>query len=115
MRRILFRALKYGAIASLLAACEPNEFRVPAPVAPAEAPYQNAPAQPARGYSGTEPLAPSAMQASWTEPAGVSSKKEAMSECQRRADQYARERGKTVVMLNVVPAVKGWLCVFQEY
>ena len=112
MRRILFRALKFGAIASLLAACESSEFRVPVPVAPGEVPYQSPPAQ---GYSGTEPLAPAAIQASWTEPAGVSSKKEAMSECQRRANQYAKERGKTVVMLNVVPAVKGWLCVFQEY
>ena len=115
MRRILFRVLKFGAIASLLAACESSEFRIPASVAPLQAPYQSAPVQPARGYSSTEPLAPSAMRASWTEPAGVSSKKEAMSECQRRADQYANERGKAVVMLNVVPAVKGWLCVFEEY
>lgn len=114
MRRILFRVLKFGAIASLLAACESSEFRIPASVAPLQAPYQSAPAQPARGYSGTEPLAPSVMRASWTEPAGVLSKKEAMSECQRRADQYANERGTTVVMINVVPAVKGWLCVFEE-
>jgi len=69
--------------------------------------------QPARGYS-SEPLAPSVMQASWTEPAGVASKKEALTECQNRADQYSRERGKTVIMVNVIPAVKGWLCVLQE-
>lgn len=70
--------------------------------------------QPAQGYS-NQPLVPSTMQASWTEPAGVSSKGEALTECQQRAEQYARERGRTVVMINVVPAVKGWLCVFQEY
>lgn len=70
--------------------------------------------QPAQGYSGTEPLAPSAMPITWTEPAGVASKKEALTECQNIAAEYSRDRGKTVIMVNVVPAVKGWLCVFQE-
>jgi hypothetical protein len=71
--------------------------------------------RPAQGYSGTEPLAPSAMNATWNEPSGVGTKQASLAECQARADQYSRERGKTVVMANVIPAVKGWLCVFQEY
>lgn len=70
--------------------------------------------QPAQGSS-NQPLAPSAMQATWTQAADAVSKKVALTECQDKADQYSRERGKTVVMVNVIPAVKGWLCVFQEY
>jgi len=95
--------------------CDRGFSPVPVPAgggnysAPARAPAQN----PSSTGASQPTIAPSPLAVTWNEPAGVRLKKDALTECQRRADQYVKE-GRRVSVLNVIPAVKGWLCVFQE-
>lgn len=110
MKRLLSVAVAAFIPLFVMDECDRNFIPVPVP-AGNPAPVS----EPAQGYSGTEPLAPSAMSSTWNEPSGVATKKASIAECKARAEQYSRERGKTVVMVNVIPAIKGWLCVFQEY
>lgn len=96
--------------------CEPGELRpVAAPVGGAIGGSGTVPQNPSSISTGKEVLTPATpLKTTWNEPAGAKTKKEAITECLRRAEERSKERGKTVAMINVIPAVKGWLCVFEE-
>lgn len=65
---------------------------------------------------GSVMLPPMRHSGEWTEPASSARQSAALKECSERAKRYSKNRGRTVVAINVVRSVTGnWLCVFQEY
>jgi hypothetical protein len=99
---------------AVLAGCEPSEFKpIPVPVGGEPAAPPAAPAQPA-------PVTPPAQLNSKLnvpdESVAAPNMKEAMKKCQQRAEELSKEKGKTIVFINVRRSVirGSYVCQFQE-